>query len=214
MIMVTGFQSTIQWYEDNAAQYAHTISPFANYELINRFVQLVPPGGQILDAGCAAGRDSKIFFDKHFTVTGIDITKNLIEIATHEYPEINFQQADFLNIPFQNNSFDGIWAHCSLLHLETVADVQRALQEFHRILKPDGILYISVKQQISDKKTSVVTDSLSQHARFFQWFTKSEIAAQLSSAGFSVISLEDNCPDFGANRPDVKWIICFSRSKI
>jgi len=46
-------------------------------------------------------------------------------IARTTYPEIKFVEGNFLNLPFADQSFDGIWAHASLLHLETVKAVEK-----------------------------------------------------------------------------------------
>jgi SAM-dependent methyltransferase len=52
---------------------------------------------------------------------------------------------DILNLKF-DNEFDGIWACASLVHFNEVK-VIKAIQEFAKALKVNGILYISLKNQ-------------------------------------------------------------------
>lgn len=210
MSRVKGFSDTIQWYEKNASNYAQAIGDLANPELIEEFSDNVNSGGRVLDAGCAAGRDSNLLSKKGFQVTGVDLSKNLLKIARQKYPDIEFIHANFLNLPFRDETFDGVWANASLLHLESTEDVERAISEFYRVLSNMGVLHVSVKQQLTDDKYSVVSDSLSNHDRFFQWFTKQEISDLLKKNGFKMIKIVEDHADPGS-RSEVKWIRSLSR---
>jgi ubiquinone/menaquinone biosynthesis C-methylase UbiE len=194
---VTGFQDTIAWYNNNAKQYAQAVSEHGSIKDINQFAKLLPKKATILDAGCAAGRDTNRLSQKGLQVTGLDLSSGLITLARKTFPTITFIEGNMLSLPFPDNTFDGVWACASLLHLETVADVTKALREFHRVMKQNGIVYVSVKTQIGDAKTEVVNDSLSQHDRFFQ---------------FELISLEQRK---GTHKriPEVEWISAFAYRK-
>jgi len=47
-----------------------------------------------------------------------------------------------------------------------------------------------VKTQAGAKKTAIVKDKLSNHERFFRYFTKKEMKALLTENGFSIIQIE------------------------
>jgi ubiquinone/menaquinone biosynthesis C-methylase UbiE len=172
---VRGFSDTIAWYDANAEKYAINIESFPSGDLLDRFAKAVGRGGKVLDAGCAAGRDCGLLKDRGLVPAGIDLSEPLIEIARNKHPDIEFRQGNILNLPFEDESFDGVWAHASLVHFETTEEVVKALREFNRVLKPDGVIHVFVKQQLGDEKTSVVSDKLSGHDRFFQWFTGDEV---------------------------------------
>jgi hypothetical protein len=74
-------------------------------------------------------------------------------------------------------------------------------------LKKDGALHVFVKQKQGEEKTAVVSDKLSGHDRFFQWFTKDEVVKLLEETGFSITKAQDNYPD-PAERDEVKWVYC------
>jgi len=205
------FQSTINWYNANAEQYAQNIEKASNPDLIERFSKKVKVGGRVLDAGCAAGRDSRLLKKQGLEPVGVDLSPSLIKVAKRMSPDIEFLQGNFLHLLYENDSFDGIWAHASLLHFETIKEVKEALTEFYRVLKTGGIIHIYLKQQLGDEKTSVVTDKLSNHQkRFFQWFTKDEVKVLLEEANFEIIDLQDNYVD-KAERDEVRWIVALAK---
>ena len=97
------------------------------------------------------------------------MSKSLIAKAKEQHSDITFIQADFLDLPFEDNFFHGLWAHASLLHFEQPSQVEKALSEFNRVLTKNGLIHVFVKQQLGEEKTSVVVDTLSNHPRFFQF---------------------------------------------
>jgi ubiquinone/menaquinone biosynthesis C-methylase UbiE len=205
-----GFQDTIDWYNANAKKYAKNTENFQSIESLNDFCNKLDKDSKVLDAGCAAGRDSNFLKKRGLNPVGVDLSESLLKIAREKYSDIEFINANFLNLPFKKESFDAVWAHASLLHLETANDVLKAVTEFHRILKKEGLIFVCVKQQRGKAKTEVVSDKLSGHDRFFQWFTKGEIKGILESVGFKVEAIKDNCKD-KAGRDEVLWINSFAR---
>lgn len=214
-MQVKGSKDTIDWYNKNAGKYAESIAEYSSPELLDKFKQLVGEG-KVLDAGCGAGRDTKLLNIAGLEAIGLDISEGLISEARRRFPKLTFIQDSFLEIPQENESFSGVWAHASLLHLETPDDVSRALSEFSRVLKSDGILHVMVKAQTGEDKTAVVSDALSEHDRFFQYFTQEEISGLIEKAGFEIISSEqfkesDRNPK---GRPEVEWVVVFARKRV
>src|SRR5687768_2044435 len=83
--------------------------------LYRPFLELVPSGGRILDAGCGPGRDSKRFLDRGYDVVSFDAADRMVELATARTGRrallLRFQDINF------SHEFDGIWACASLLHV-------------------------------------------------------------------------------------------------
>jgi ubiquinone/menaquinone biosynthesis C-methylase UbiE len=207
---ITGFADTIQWYEDNAQMYAAASQGIPNPDLIERFVTYLKSGDKVLDAGCAAGRDSHLLNQKGLTVVGIDLSQNFIKLARENYPDITFRFGNFLDLPFSEHTFDGVWAHAAIVHLETKRDVIKALSEFFRVLQPGGILHLHVKRRMDDQVTSVISDPLSRHDRFFRWFTPKEVSAYLTQIGFSIIERNNRYIRPGSSR-GIIWISTLAR---
>jgi ubiquinone/menaquinone biosynthesis C-methylase UbiE len=209
---VHGFKDTIAWYDSNAEEYAKNLYTVVPLESIEEFLKHLPEHPSVLDAGCGPGRESMIFHQKGAKVTGVDLSEGLLKVAREKNPEIEFVKANFLQLPFNDNTFDGVWSHASLVHLETIDDVQKALAEFFRVLKRDGIVYIAVKAQTGNEKTAVVSDTLSKHERFFRYYTSEELTGLLLATGFEMVSTGIKEDMHG--RSDVQWLEFIARRRV
>ena len=99
---------------------------------------------RVLDLGCGNGRLLEIFKDKSIDYIGVDSSEKLIEIAKRKYPKAKFQKGDALNLPFPANYFDKIYSIAVLHHIPSVKFRLRFLREAKRVLKPEGLLILTV----------------------------------------------------------------------
>ncbi len=74
-------------------------------------------GKKILDVGCGIGRDAKYFSEQGYSITGIDLTPEFIDIAKKNVPSGHFYIADMRKMIFMDDYFDGIWSMASILHI-------------------------------------------------------------------------------------------------
>ncbi|MFW6161020.1 MAG: class I SAM-dependent methyltransferase [Acidobacteriota bacterium] len=104
-------------------------------------------GKKVLDAGCGTGIFSIIFARKGASeVVGIDISEGSLstgqKLKERFGPEnISFRKGDMLSLPFQDASFDIIWAWGTVHH---TTDPFRAIEELMRVLKKGGSLLLAV----------------------------------------------------------------------
>lgn len=210
--MVKDFESTIAWYNQNAAKYSASTLKLVPQEDIAKFIKLLPSEGKILDAGCGAGRDTNTIGEFRPTI-GLDISSGLIKEARLNFPRSVFIEGDMLKLAFVDNLFIGIWSYASLVHMDTVQDVQVALSEFNRVLKPEGLLGVSVKAQTGEEETAVVSDKLSGHDRFFRYFTQHGLAGLLVQAGFRIVEIaqQNETVNNPHGRPEVEWIFALAK---
>ncbi len=209
---VSGLEDTIKWYDEHAEQYAEAGATYFDLNHIKTFVSVFPKNAKVLDAGCGAGRDTALLQEEGLDVTGLDLSKGLLAVARHKFPEITFIEGNLLKLPFENDSFDGVWSNTSLLHLETVEDVRQALKEMNRVTRTGGVLHVVVKAQ-TDSKTAVVADKLSGHDRFFQYFSADELKGLLAENGFRITSIKEygETDTIPHGRPEVKLIWCLAQ---
>ena len=96
---------------------------------------------EIIDLGCGTGAILQRLgnADKH---VGIDISTAAVEFCRSRGLQ-NVRQGDIMQVPFPDESFDA--AICSsVLYHEWVANVDAALHEIYRVLRPKGLLIVVV----------------------------------------------------------------------
>ncbi|MBE9214624.1 methyltransferase domain-containing protein [Plectonema cf. radiosum LEGE 06105] len=120
----------------------------AQIDLIEELLQWaqVQQAENILDVGCGIGGSSLYLAQKfNAAATGITLSPVQARRACQRAVEFglqnrtNFQVADALNMPFEDNSFDLVW---SLESGEHMPDKNKFLQECYRVLKPGGKLIL------------------------------------------------------------------------
>ncbi len=127
-------------YNQIAQVYHNQRDKFKNDDLLSSFAALLPPGGELLDAGCGAGVPvARFLVEAGFRVTGVDISRSMLELARLNVPEARFMKMDMRRLAFEDFRFDGIAAFYSLFHVPRNEQPQ-VLTSFHRLLRQDGIL--------------------------------------------------------------------------
>jgi ubiquinone/menaquinone biosynthesis C-methylase UbiE len=94
-------------------------------------------GKKVLDAMCGGGEGSVYLVQRGADVTGLDISAEQCRFYQMRLPEVKVVCRSVLDTGFEDNSFDFILTD-SLHHLPPYLD--KGLQEFHRILKPGGLV--------------------------------------------------------------------------
>ena len=145
-------------------------------------------GKKILDVGCGIGRDAKYFSEQGYSITGIDLTPEFIDIAKKNVPSGHFYIADMRKMIFMDDYFDGIWSMASILHIPK-KEANKTLEEHSRILKSKGIMFLSTME---GKGESPLPASLKYggHSKFFYCYQEDELKELLESSGFSIEKFE------------------------
>lgn len=102
----------------------------------------IDANSKILDFGCGWGRTLRFFMKDVLSsnLTGIDVMPLAIELSKKTNPWCNFEMITVLPpTHFADNSFDLVYLYSVFSHLSEEAH-DRWLSEFHRIMKPGGIL--------------------------------------------------------------------------
>lgn len=200
---------TIDVYNAMAHEYAKKLNDYAPRPEQEKFVALLPKNATILDAGCGPGRDCEYFVKQELKIVGVDLSDKLLDIAKQRVPKASFSKQDLRALIFPPNSFDGIWACASLLHLHR-AEVPQVLENFFHLLKPGGVLFVMVKEGTGEAD---VKESLSSNmVRHFTYFTLEELKKLLENSRFTVEKIYTwNEEVRRPGRRDLVWISSFSR---
>jgi len=121
-------------------------------EFISKFVMSLKSGSSVLDVGCGSGKVARLLNDGGHTVTGIDISRKMLNLARENAPQSKFYRIDIREMDFKANSFDGIVCLYAIISLPRKWHLS-ILRRFYKILKPGGLMLINVG--LSELKESV-----------------------------------------------------------
>mmetsp|Transcript_115834 Transcript_115834/g.216843 ORF Transcript_115834/g.216843 Transcript_115834/m.216843 type:complete len:440 (-) Transcript_115834:29-1348(-) len=121
----------------------------AKYDFIDKMLEFskTTSPAKVLDVGCGIGGTSRYLAKKFPSadVTGITISPEQIRRGTQLAQErgitnAQFKLVDALNMTFEDNTFDFVWACESGEHMP---DKEKYVQEMVRVLKPGGRIVIA-----------------------------------------------------------------------
>ncbi len=96
-------------------------------------------GKRVLEVGCGTGIDSIEFEDNGAIVNAVDFTDKAVDHAQHLKQllgkQFKISKASATSLPFEDSSFDLVYSYGVLHH---IPDVNKAVSEIHRVLKPTG----------------------------------------------------------------------------
>lgn len=101
-------------------------------------------GKQLLDVGCGAGTDARVYSAMGAEVSGVDISKKQVELARKE-AEGTFTISDMAKLPFKDNSFDIV---VSRYAIQASKNVRKSIREMIRVAKPNSDIIILTKHPL------------------------------------------------------------------
>lgn len=139
------------------------ISPVENYiEETELYSKLIKKHSKIevktlLHLGCGGGHNDYTF-KKHFKVTSVDISENILTLAKKLNPEVNYQYGDMRTIRLEEK-FGAVTILDSINYIKTVEDLQRTFITTYEHLKPGGVFLTFVEQITGQFKKNNTTCS-------------------------------------------------------
>lgn len=141
------FYNTSNWHAENEP--AYLLKGMVNPCRVSYFKKIIsntknfdPDKLKALEVGCGGGILTEEIAKMGFRTTGIDISKNAIKQANDhallKQLNINYKIGDALELPIENNEFDAVFC-CDVL--EHLPDLNKAITEISRVLKPEGIFF-------------------------------------------------------------------------
>jgi len=100
---------------------------------------VVQPGDRVLDACCGTGDLAVAAEREGGVVTGLDFSPGMLERARRKSDTVTWVEGDLLALPFDDDAFDSATVGFGV---RNVADLEVALAELRRVLRPGGRLAI------------------------------------------------------------------------
>jgi ubiquinone/menaquinone biosynthesis C-methylase UbiE len=134
-------------YDKIAASYGFDVdanlSARLKYDLALRYLR---PDDNVLDIGCANGIHMRLLAGSCRHITGIDINEAMLDIAGTAMAEngianVSLEKRSATDLGFADASFDLVYSFSTLL---LIPDIERALREISRVLRPGGIAILDI----------------------------------------------------------------------
>lgn len=183
---------TIQIYESEALHWDKDRSrSLFEREWLDRFLNLLPSKGSVLDVGCGAGEPITAYVQsKGFFVTGVDTSPTLLKICETRIPSAELLLMDMRKLEL-NKKFDGIIAWDSFFHLNQ-SEQREVLPLFLKHLKPQGSMLLTVGPRAGE-----VLGTVGREQVYHSSLSSDEYKAILSGGGLSTIEIEYEDPKCG-----------------
>ena len=173
---------------DNIAKKYDDRSGIAISDIFATFTGKLPEKGTVLDLGCGTGLPhARYLVEKGFDVLGVDLSEEMVKVATKNVPEATFVQLSMNEIAYRDE-FDGVMSSFSMLLLppdlfkETASRIYSALVE-------GGYLYLSLNEpaSISDDPDSDVFVNIMGQDMYSRAYTVGEIEGYFQPLGLSLV---------------------------
>ena len=226
-------------YDDRAAAYARKSDTSPYNALYDRpaVISLLPDvaGKHVFDAGCGGGPLSAWLLEQGAHVTGCDKSAGLIAYARERLGDGVTLHVHDLSKPLHFLADGGQDVVVASLVMHYLADWEAVLGEFHRVLKPDGLVVFSTHHPVVDWRLFERPDYFAQELLDDEWMVGGEpfnvqfyrrpltaMFAAFRAAGFVVGELLEPrpVPEMAELYPDTytklttqPWFICFRLRK-
>lgn len=151
-------------------------------ELPERFNSLLATNSDVLDIGCGPGRDLDFFASCGHGVVGIELNSSFYDMCSSKHTVVNGDIRELTSF-FSPQTFDGIWAQASFVHLST-DEVEAVIVDCFTLLRPGGLFYASVPSS-GDTGWRDETDG----RRWYTVWPDDSITTPMQNAGFTVFDI-------------------------
>lgn len=185
--------STLQGIYDGLAEaYEENRGLFDMTEVFDSFYRsLDVEKGKLLDLGCGAGESfSRLFVDRGWAVTGVDFSRQMLELASKYVPEMKTIHADMRQVEFESSEFDAITAIYSLFHVPS-NDHVALFEKFYRWLCPKGkVLFTYATKEYTGSNEFDGYKKFMEKDLYYSHKTPEKLRAVLEKIGFNIESTD------------------------
>jgi SAM-dependent methyltransferase len=115
---------------------------------VERFLQLLPPAGRVLDAACGTGKYFPMVLASGRSLLGVDHAGAYLDPGT-KFPQVPTEQHELQELPYEGE-FDGVLC-VDAMEFVPPEDWPLVLERFGRALRPGGWVYLTVERAPGDR---------------------------------------------------------------
>ena len=97
----------------------------------------VTDGANALDVGTGTGVVASVMHDRGAATVGVDPSEGMLRVAQAAHPDVSFLEAQAIDLPFRDGTFDDVLGGFVLAHF---AKVETALFDIIRVTRPGGVV--------------------------------------------------------------------------
>ncbi|AGX42512.1 MerR family transcriptional regulator [Clostridium saccharobutylicum] len=127
-----------------------------------------PKNAKVLELGCGPGklwRKNKDNIDKNLNIILSDFSRNMLKIAKEKLKNVNhkfeYKEINAEEIPYEDESFDVVIAQHMIYF---VPNIEKALSEVNRVLKPGGMFYVTANSCESMAELNELSEAFEPNA--------------------------------------------------
>jgi ubiquinone/menaquinone biosynthesis C-methylase UbiE len=166
-------------------------------------IDSLPPGAPVLELGCGAGIPTTQALAAKFTVTGVDISARQIELARSTVQDATFIQSDMTELAFPTESFAGVCAFFSLIHIPR-AEQPPLLARIATWLRPGGLFVATMG--VRDTAGDVEENWLGA-PMYFSHYDAATNRALVRQAGMTLISADEETQEEDGQPVAFLWVV-------
>lgn len=99
---------------------------------------------RVLDAGSGPGRMSRYWRERGSAVTALDLSPQMLDVARSQNAAHQYIAGDIESLPLADARVDLAWSN---LAVQWCGDLQRALSELYRVVRPGGVVAFTTLAQ-------------------------------------------------------------------
>lgn len=168
------FENILLPYEASTVYEEEIVGEFENRfeaEYFKGFVRKMGRDKFVLDLACGDGRHTWRLSERARHVAAFDLSANMLKMARKKCStkkNISFVKGSMFSLPFQENSFDGIWFSEAFEYVPP--DKRKTLlSRLKGVLKAEGELYMSVESWMYASVWQSLKEFLGDFRLYFYW---------------------------------------------
>ena len=177
-------------------------------KLLDLFSERIADSGRVCEVGCGPGEVAAYLSGIGVDVYGIDISEEMIRVASRLTPTVHFEPGDMLSMKAEDNSLGGIVGFYAIVNLSK-EQIERACAEFYRTLRPSAPILLSF--HVGDEILHV-SDFLGKPVSLdFIFYPVDTIRIILEQAGFHIDEVIVRSPYAAVEHPSQRGYIFASK---